>query len=328
MSNLKNAPFSRNEAGVLTLSFDTILALIPAIALACFQTGMRALLVCGVSVLAAVFFEYIGCLIGEKRVTLSDGTAVITGLIIAMLLPACVPLFVPVLANAFAVLIVKLPFGGSGHNLFNPAAAGIAFVTQCFSQHVFSYPALDTKVPFAIFPQDVVTAPSPAGLLKAGGTTPYAWYEFLIGQVTGSIGAVAILVICAGAVYLFVRRSAAPLLTLSCLGTAALIAVLSPRVENITWYQSILFELCSGYLVFGAVFMLNDPVTSPRHPLAHVFYGVMVGTLTMWMRHVGPFEEGFCFALLICNAFSNVLDRFAWQILRPRRQRRKEREEA
>lgn len=327
MSNLKKAPFSRNEISVFTLSFDTILALIPAVVLAYILFGSRVLLVCGVSIVSAMLFECIGCLIARKKVSLSDGTAFITGLIIAMLLPSCVPLFVPVLANAFAVFIVKLPFGGSGHNLFNPAAAGLAFVTQCFSQHVFTYPAREAKVPFAIFPQDVITAPSPAGLLKIGGSPSYTWYEFIIGQVTGSIGTVAILVLCAGAVYLFVRRSAAPLLTLSCLGTAALIAVLFPRVEDITWYQSILFELCSGYLVFGAVFMLNDPVTSPRHSLAHVFYGVMVGALTMWMRHVGPFEEGFCFALLICNAFSNVLDRFAWQILRPRRQRRKEREE-
>ena len=327
MSNLKKAPFSQNEAGVLSLSFDTILALIPAVALACVLFGMRVLLVCGVSVVSALIFEYISCLIARKKVSLSDGTAFITGLIIAMLLPACVPLFVPVLANAFAIFIVKFPFGGAGHNLFNPAAAGLAFVTQCFSTHVFTYPAREAVVPFTFATPQMNTAASPAGLLKTGGSTPFSWYEFLIGQVTGAIGTVAILVLCAGAVYLFVRRSAAPLLTLSCLGTAALIAVLFPRVEDITWYQSILFELCSGYLVFGAVFMLNDPVTSPRHPLAHVFYGVMVGALTMWMRHIGPFEEGFCFALLLCNACSGAVDRFAWQLLRPRRQRRKEREE-
>ena len=326
MNNTLRAPFSQNEAKVFALSMDVLLALLPAMVFGCVLFGMRVLLVCGISVLSAVLFELIGSGIARRRSDITDGTAVVTGLIISLLLPASVPLFVPVVANAFAIFIVKLPFGGSGHNLFNPAAAGIAFVTECFSQHVFAFPARGAALPFTLWNPDVNVAASPAGLLKTGGSTAFSWVDLLIGQVTGSIGTVAILVICAGAVYLFVRRSAAPLLTFSCLGVCALIAALFPRSADITWYQSILVELCSGYLVFGAVFLLNDPVTSPRHPLAHVFYGVMVGALTMLMRHVGQFEEGFCFALLLCNAFSGAVDRFAWQLRRPRHQKRKERE--
>ncbi len=326
MNNTLKAPFSQNEAKVSTLSLDVLLALLPAVAFACVLFGMRVLLVVGVSMLSALLFEFVGGWIARRPLNIGDGTAAVTGLIVSLLLPASVPLFVPVMANAFALLIVKLPFGGSGHNLFNPAAAGIAFVTECFPYHVFAYPARESVVPFTFGTPDVNMAASPAGLLKTGGSTAFSWYELLIGQVTGPIGTVAILVLVAGAVYLFVRRGAAPLLTVSCLAAAAVIAALFPRSADITWYQSILVELCSGYLVFGAVFLLNDPVTSPRHPLAHVFYGVMVGALTMLMRHIGQFEEGFCFALLLCNAFSGILDRFAWHLLRPRRQRRKERE--
>lgn len=326
MTNLQKAPFSKNEATVFALSRDVLLALLPAVIFGCVLFGMRVALVCGTSVLSAVLFELIGGAIARRRSDLSDGTAVVTGLIISLLLPASVPLFVPVLATAFAVFVVKLPFGGSGHNLFNPAAAGLAFVTECFSHQVFAYPARGTAIPFTVWNLDVNVAASPAQLLKTGGSTAFSWVDLLIGQVTGPIGTVAILIICAGAVYLFVRRSAAPLLTVSCLAAAAVIAALFPRAVDMTWYQSILVELCSGYLVFGAVFMLNDPVTSPRHPLAHVIYGVMVGALTMLMRHIGQFEEGFCFALLLCNAVSGAVDRFAWHLLRPRRQRRKERE--
>ncbi len=326
MNGSRLAPFSRNEATVATLSLDVLFALIPAVILACVLFGMRTLLVVGISVLSALLFEAFCGLIAHQKRPLADGSAAVTGLIIALLLPASVPLFVPVCACAFALCIVKWPFGGSGHNLFNPAAAGIAFVTVCFSHHVFAYPAREAVVPFTFGAPNVILASSPAGLLKTGGSTAFSAYDLLIGQVTGALGTVGILVLCAGAIYLFVRRGAAPLLTLSCLATAALIAALFPRSTDITWYQSILFELCSGFLVFGALFMLNDPVTSPRHPLAHVFYGAMVGALTMLMRHFGQFEEGFCFALLLCNACSGAVDRFAWHLLRPRRQRRKERE--
>ena len=324
MNELRRAPFSQNEAKVITLSLDVLLALLPAVAFGCVLFGMRVLLVIGVSMLSAMLFELLGGVIARRPSDIRDGTAAVTGLLIALMLPACVPLFVPVLACAFAILIVKLPFGGSGHNLFNPAAAGIAFVTECFSHYVFAYPAREAVIPFTFATPDIHLAASPAGLLKTGGSTAFSWYELLIGQVSGAIGTVAILVLCAGAVYLFVRRSAAPLLTVSCLGACAVIAALFPRSADITWYQSILFELCSGALVFGALFLLNDPVTSPRHPLAHVFYGVAVGVLTMLMRRFGQFEEGFCFALLLCNAFSNVFDRFAFRLLRLRRQKRKE----
>lgn len=326
MSNLRNAPFSQNEANVSTLSLDMLLALSPAVAFGCVLFGWRVLLVVGISIVSALFFELLGGWIARRPSDLRDGTAAVTGLIVSLLLPASVPLFVPVLACAFGIFLVKLPFGGSGHNLFNPAAAGLAFVTECFSHHVFAYPTREAVIPFTLRTPEVNVAASPAGLLKTGGSTAFSWYELLIGQVTGPIGTVAILVLVACAVYLFVRRGAAPLLTVSCLAACAVIAALFPRSADITWYESILFELCSGYLMFGAIFMLNDPVTSPRHPLAHVMYGVAVGVLTMLMRHFGQFEESFCFALLLCNAVSGVFDRFAWQLLRPRRQRRKERE--
>lgn len=326
MNNLRKAPFSKNSVKVSSLSFDVLLALLPAAVFGAVLFGVRALLVCGVSVAAAMLFEYLGCLVARKPSTLSDGTAAVTGLIIGLLMPASVPLFVAIAADAFAILLVKIPFGGSGRNLFNPAAAGVAFVTQCFSHHVFAYPAKGTAIPLTVFNTDVTLSSSPAGLLKTGGSTAFSSVDLLVGQVTGAIGTVAILVLCAGAVYLFARRAAAPLLTISCLATCAVIAALCPRAADVTWYQSILFELCSGYLVFGAVFMLNDPVTSPRHPLAHVFYGVMVGALTMLLRHIGRFEEGFCFALLLCNTLSNVCDRAAWRLTRPRREKRKERD--
>lgn len=326
MNNRSFAPFSQNEAKVSTLTRDVLVALVPTAAFACVLFGMRVIAVCGVTLLCALLFEAIGCAIARRPLSLGDGSAAVTGLIIALLMPASVPLFVPIIACAFAIFVVKLPFGGSGHNLFNPAAAGVAFVTECFSHHVFAYPARGSVLPFSIFTPEVHTAASPAGLLKTGGSTAFSPEDLLIGQVTGAIGTVAILVLVAGAVYLFVRRGAAPLLTLSFLATCALLAALFPRVADITRAQSVLFELCSGYLVFGAVFMLNDPVTSPRHPLAHAFYGVLVGALTMLMRHIGAFEESFCFALLLCNPFCNMLDRAAWRLLRPRRQRRKERE--
>ncbi len=322
MTESKGAPFIRSGNSAGTIRLDILIALIAPTVCATVTFGWRVPLLLLISVATALISEAFGCLLLRRRLTWMDGSATVTGWLIGMMVPPIAPFWLVIVASAFAILIAKMPFGGDGHNVFNPAAAGIAFVTQCFSAQLFSYPDMDAVIPLWLEPQSVLTTASPASLLRTGGTGPYSWYDILFGQFPGPLGATAIFVLCACAVFLFVRKATSPSLTLSFLATCAVIAALFPRVTDGTPGQSILLELCSGYLLLAGVFMLTDPVTSPHRPAARALYGVLAGVLVMLLRHIGRFEESTCFAILLCNTVSAAIDRTVWQIGRTFRKRR------
>lgn len=117
------------------------------------------------------------------------------------------------------------------------------------------------------------------------------------------------------ALYLFTRRAASPLITLSFLAVCALSAILFPRLKDAAWQQSVMMELCSGYLLFAGIFLLNDPVTAPRYWLGRLLYGALAGLLVMALRHFGRFEDAACFAVLLINAFAPILDRWSWRLV-------------
>ena len=188
-------------------------------------------------------------------------------------------------------------------------------MTQCFSTQLFTYP--DPGLPSPI-PLDSVAGinlvKSPAAQLMTGGATTYNENTLLLGNFPGPIGATAIAVLIACAVYLFSRRTASPWITLPYLALCALSAVLFPRVVG-GWQNSVLLELCSGYLLFAGIFLMTDPVTAPRYWLGRILYGALGGALTMALRYHGRFEAGACFAVLIVNAFAPVIDRWSWRLV-------------
>ena len=322
MAESQGAPFIRSGNSAGTIRLDMLIALLAPTVCATVTYGWRIPVLILVSIGTALLSEALGCLLQHRRLTFFDGSATVTGWLIGLMVSPATSFWLVILASAFAILIVKMPFGGDGHNVFNPAAAGIALITQCFSAELFAYPDIDATLPIAAAPRDVITAVSPASLLRTGGSSPYSWSELLFGQFPGPVGATAIFVLCACAVFLFVRKASSPSLTLSFLGTCAIIAVLFPRVTDGVWHQSILLELCSGYLLLAGVFLLADPVTSPHRPAARAVYGVLAGVLVMLLRHIGRFEESTCFAILLCNAVSASIDRTVWQIGRKFRKRR------
>ena len=322
MAETKNAPFIRSGNSAGTLRLDVLIALMAPTICATITFGWRVPVILLTSIATAMLSEAVGCLMMRRRLTLLDGSAAVTGWLIGMMVPPIAPLWLVIVASAFAILIVKMPFGGDGHNVFNPAAAGIALVTQCFSAQLFLYPDTDMVIPIWVDAKNVLSAASPASLLRTGGAGPYDEFDYLFGQIPGPLGATAVFVLCACAVFLFVRKTTDPSLTLSFLLTCAIIAVLYPRVIGGTWYQSVLLELCSGYLLFAGVFLLTDPVTSPHRPAARVVYGVLAGILVMLLRHIGRFEESTCFAILLCNAASAAIDRSVWRIGQAIRKRR------
>ena len=253
------------------------------------------------------------------------GAALVTGTTVGLLMSPLTAYWVPVLASAFAVVVVKLPFGGTGRNLFNPAAAGMALATQCFPTRVFTYPdiaAMDGSLPLGALPEGFVTRLSPAAELAAGAKANFSFSDLLWGKISGPIGATAVLVLVAAALFLFLRRTASPSVTLPFLAVCVIISVLFPRSDEGSFKYNMALEICSGYLLFAGIFMLNDPVTSPRHTSARIVYGVLAGILTMLLRHFGRFEEGTCFAVLLMNAFAAPIDRGCWYFSRFLRERR------
>lgn len=319
-----HAPWIRTETRSIRMMLDVEIALLALLVFSFFGFGWRPVVLTLLSILSAVFCELIGNAVRHQRPTVFDGTAMVTGTIIGLLMSPITAYWVPVLASAFAVIVVKIPFGGTGYNLFNPAAAGMALATQCFSARVFTYPdaAAGVTLPLGVLPDNLITRLSPAAELASGAGTSFQFTDVMWGELSGPIGATAIFLLIAAAVFLFLRRTASPLITLPYLLVCALFAFCFPRSSEGQPLYSVMLELCSGYLLFAGVFMFTDPVTSPRFAPARAVYGALAGLLVMLMRHFGRFEEGVCFAVLLMNAFAAPIDRCCWQLARRWRTRR------
>jgi len=270
--------------------------------MACYFYGFQALLLLAVSVLSAVLSEaFCSLILRRKDSGLADLNAVFTGAVIALMLPANAPLFLAATGSIFAVLAAKLPFGGAKTAPFMPAAAGFAFLCVCWPGKVFHYPAVTAQfgaaAPFA--------GESLASLLHNGNSLSLNFinvFDILAGNVPGPMGAGCILVILASSCYLLFTRPKTLLAPLGYAAGCAVSALLFPRVST-GHFSSMFLELCSGTLVFTALFLLPDPAVSPQGGnLRRAGYGVLSGVLCMVMRHFGAYEEGACFALLLSNA--------------------------
>ncbi len=309
--NLQNAkaPHIRYKESVHTLFTDVIIALLPLYAMAYFYYGPRTVIMALAAVVVCYPLDLLCRRMAGKVIKINDFSGVLTGLIIPLMLPASAPYYVVVAACLFAILIAKHPFGGLGYNLFNPAAAGIAFVTACWPDAVFRYPKPFEHIP-VILDTSVELFASPASALKVNGAPSGDLLQMFLGNSLGPMGATSILVILSCLFFLLFRRTVSWHIPVSALVTAGLFALLFPRV-SISLFSSTVYELFAGTLVFGAAFVATDPVTSPSFPMAKVLYGAGIGLLTMLLRWFGGYEEGFIYALLIMNALAFALDRLA-----------------
>lgn len=285
---------------------DVIIAMAPLYIMAVYYYGLRPLLLAVASVLTCIVCQGLCSLLQGRRLNVRDLTPIVTGMMIPLMLPASINFTVVIMICLFAILVAKAPFGGTGENLFNPAAAGLAFGAICWSEQFFSYP-----MPFytlEIFGNEAVrTGQNPATVLALGGVPSYDLSEILFGNVPGPMGAANILVIVACLVFLISRRVIKWYTPVSFLAAAALMAAIHPRA-GFGAQESVLFELCSGSLLFGAAFMLGDPVTSPKRPLGRLLYGLAAGVFAMVIRWEGVFEQGIYFAILFANALSPFFD--------------------
>lgn len=259
--------------------------------------------------MAVCMLSYIAVqLVTSRTIWITDCSPLITGAIIALLMPANVPYWVVAVADLFAILAAKEPFGGTGRTPFNPAAAGVVLVSVLWPQYVFTYYTMNIGQTLPLIGGDFSTSPSPAAWMRQGIQPEIMPFEMIWGRFEGPMGATAAAAIVAGFLYLVIRKSADWRAPIFFVAAAACYAALFPRI--LTGAEiSVKYELLSGSLLFCACFMAADPCTTPRTPVGKCLYGALAGILLMVLRNYGAYEQGGCFAILLMGAVSPLLDR-------------------
>lgn len=306
------APHLRESHRSFYQSGGALLCMIPLTLFPCLYYGIRPLLIVLCGIVSAMATELLCCVFARRRPTLADGSAAVTGALIGAMMSPIVPFWVPIVGSAFAIGVAKMPFGGNGRHIFNPAAAGAAFCAICFPTRMFVYPdpAQIATLPL-IDTSTVIAAVSPMQQLQSGGSTSLGWMALLSGDFPGPIGSVGVLILLASALYLFTRHSSSLVILVPYLATCAIIAAMFPRAA-VSIGTSVQLELCTGLLLFCGVFLLSDPVNAPRFGLARVVYGILAGIVVMILRWYGRFESCEFFAILLVNSFAPILDRTCW----------------
>jgi electron transport complex protein RnfD len=316
------SPHIHGNDSVRKNMYGVLIALLPAVAASLWFFGIGALIVLLTSIVAACLFEYLlmRYLLG-KQPTLSDGSAIITGTLLAMNLPSNTPVMLILLGNFVAIGIAKMTFGGLGNNIFNPALVGRVFLLISFPVQMTSWP-----VPVASRLQyvDAVTGATPLGIVKEGlkkGETLDAimshvpsYMDLMWGNCGGSAGEVAAFALIIGLVFMLIRRIITWHIPVSILLSVAVFSGIL-NLYNPSVYASPVFHLLTGGVLLGAIFMATDYVTSPMSKSGMIVYGVGIGVITVLIRGFGSYPEGVSFAILIMNGFTPVINRY----LKPRR---------
>lgn len=300
---LQSSPHIREKHNTRTIMLDVIIALLPALIVGIVVLGVRSLLVVGVSVLSAVCFEYLYCLIAKRKNTILDLSAVVTGLLLAMTLPASVPLWQVVVGNLFAIVIIKKLFGGIGENIFNPALSARAFL-------MLIYPAGITIYKSTV---DAVTSSTPLHQMVMPSLPDISLFDMFIGNCPGSIGEISALALLLGLGYLVCRRVISLRIPLSYILSVFVITLVFSKTDSPLQWS--LYSVLSGGVMLGAIFMATDYSTSPVTPKGQIIFGIGCGLLTVLIRYNGLFPEGVTYAILIMNSFVWLID----QLTAPRR---------
>ncbi len=305
--NAAAAPHIRHNETTRVLMGDAILTMLIIYVMAIYYYGPRALMLLVVSVLTAVIADAACILVARKKLNPRDYSAIVTGMLLPLLMPATIDFWIVAAAAVFGIVVAKHPFGGVGHNVFNPAAAGLAFVTICFPVKMFTYPLPFEKI--AVFGEiKSIVGISPAFTLDLGGMPKYDLVSMALGNFPGPMGATNIVVILTCLLYLVSRNTVRFVTPLCFFATTAAFAFLFPRISGWTdmttqlRLDSLLYEMMSGTLLIGGVFLLGDPVTAPKRGWAKAAWAVTAGVAAMLFRRYGNFEEEMPFAILLMNA--------------------------
>lgn len=294
--NVSSSPHVRDRSTTQNLMFDVVIAMIPASVYGVWQFGLNALLVLIATVVSCVLSEYAYEKLMNKPLTITDGSAVVTGMILALNMPPEIPVWVPMVGGVFAIVVVKQLYGGLGQNFMNPALAARCFllISLALFMNDFSSPAIGF---------DSVSGATPLASMRAGGTVDLA--ALITGQIPGTIGEVSAIALIIGGIYMIARKVISPRIPLIYIGTTAVFIFLFGGFDiNYT-----LCQVFAGGLIFGAFFMATDYVTSPITPKGQVVYGVVLGVLTGIFRLWGASPEGVSYAIILSNLLVPMIEK-------------------
>ena len=291
--NVSSSPHARNNVLTQNLMGDVVIAMIPAAVFGVYQFGLKALLIILVTVASCVLSEYVYESLMGKPITIMDGSALVTGMILALNMPPEIPLWIPFLGGIFAIIVVKQLYGGLGQNFMNPALAARCFLLISFTGKMTT------------FTLNGVTGATPLAVLKSGGSVDTA--AMFIGKIPGTIGEVSVIALLIGAAYMLwkkvitIRIPAAYLISFS-----LFVVIFGGHGLNMNY---LLAHLCGGGLIFGAFFMATDYVTSPITPSGQIVYGILMGCLTGLFRLFGGSAEGVSYAIILSNILVPLIEK-------------------
>lgn len=290
--NVSASPHVRSKETTQSIMADVCIAMLPAAAFGVFQFGFHALLVLIVTVAACVLSEYVFQKMLKLPLTVSDLSAAVTGMILALNMPANIPVWIPALGGIFAIIVVKQLYGGIGQNFMNPALAGRCFLLISFAGKMSD------------FAMDGWSGATPLAQLKAGEAVDVT--AMFIGKIPGTIGEVSVIALLVGGIYLAVKKVISLRIPVTYILTVAVFAFLFGKQDM----NYVLAHICGGGLVFGAFFMATDYVTSPITPKGQIVFGVLLGILTGLFRIFGGSAEGVSYAIIISNLLVPLIERF------------------
>jgi electron transport complex protein RnfD len=297
--------------------FGVVVALLPALFTSIFYFGYGAIIVITTSVVSCLLFEYlIQRFIFRKPISITDGSALVTGLLLAFNLPSNIPVFIIIIGSFIAIAVAKMTFGGLGNNPFNPALVGRVFMLISFPVQMTSWPV---PAGFSTGYTDAITGATPLALIKEGlrngesisqlVTQIPTPVQMFLGKMGGSLGEVAAVALLIGFVYLLVKKIITWHIPVSIIGTMAIFTTVLWLI-NPEKNADPMFHILAGGVLLGAIFMATDYVTSPMNPKSMIIYGCGIGILTVIIRVWGAYPEGVSFAILIMNAFVPLMNAY------------------
>ena len=309
------SPHAYSEESVPRLMYGVIISLLPVLGVSVFYFGIGMIIVTTVSILSCILFEYlIQKYVMKVKPTHLDGSALLTGLLLAFCLPANIPFWIVMIGALAAVGIGKMTFGGLGNNIFNPALVGRVFLFISFPVAMTAWPEPGQWMQYT----DALTGATPLGLMKEGLATKTVseimpdvpiLLNLFMGKMMGSAGEVSALALLIGMIYMMYRKIISWHIPLTILGTVFIFTGILWLV-NPDRFADPLFHLLTGGLMLGAIYMATDYVTSPMTGKGMVIYGVGIGIVTVLIRIFGAYPEGVQFAILIFNGFTPLINKY------------------
>jgi len=320
MSNLLNispSPHTHGEETTKKLMYGVVLALMPALFTSVFYFGIGAVIVTATSVISCLVFEYlIQRFVLKKAISITDGSALVTGLLLAFNLPSNIPVFLIIIGSLIAIDVAKMTFGGLGNNPFNPALVGRVFMLISFPVQMTIWPvpeglktgytdAITGATPLAIIKEGIKNGESLSQLMEKVPTT----IQMFLGNMGGSMGEVATVALLIGFAFMLFKKIITWHIPVSIIGSIAVFTT-TLWLINPESNADPMFHILAGGVFLGAIFMATDYVTSPMNPKAMIIYGCGIGILTVIIRVYGAYPEGVSFAILIMNAFVPLMNAY------------------